>query len=785
MTFELKTFQAKASRQIADRYLAYATDENRPAMGKRPMPFFQALSSMTGSGKTAMLAQAVAEMRAMLPNSGVEPVVLWMSKAVSVVEQTKINFLAGGRYSSLIDGFRVLSAKDLDGKALEDGSVPLMLVLTTGVFNNKDAEGGNLNFHQPNEDRFGGESPWAVLGSRKAGQERRHLFVVYDESHNLSEQQTDLLEGIQPDAYLMASATLRFPDSFVEDVIRPYERWAAKAYPGVVMPEFTVVDSRVVVENALVKRHIHFDGTTSSMERCVDELLAQMEVLDSQAQPHGITPKAIYVCDTNMVADEGADDPGLAFEMRRSPMIRIWRHLVARGVDPLTIAIHSSELKVDASSKPAGFNLFGKAGDFQDFHAGDFRHIIFNKSLQEGWDDPECYLGYIDRSIGSRLRVEQIIGRVLRQPLQRHFDNPLLNMAQFFIRVDKKETFSSVVDAVKEKLATGLPSDFLNSSFSGDGLERNVEERPRLTPALGMVNIELGLAVQGIAKLFPPLCTFSDGDSVSLGKSEKMKKVVDITTAELVDKTCWTTVEAVTRKVSLRWLISLRIRELSHRVLNVTDTTDAMFDRKVHFGSLMDGMVSKAAKDAVAIYSRFASLDYNSDSEMSFPVSSVRPSTAVSFNHSVYERYSGMNGFERGFAKALDGFSARALENGEGEIVWHRNPSTDGGYRIPLVDDGETANFFPDFLVWRNGVVFCLDTKGGHLLGEAVRRKLFDIKEGDTTRLKTRFVSKGKQSSVDEKPSGDGYTVWLFKNNVEFPVQCDGFDDAVEAALQG
>ena len=33
--------------------------------------------------------------------------------------------------------------------------------------------------------------------------------------------------------------------------------------------------------------------------------------------------------------------------------------------------------------------------------AGNFRHIIFNLSLQEGWDDPECCFAYIDKQIGS------------------------------------------------------------------------------------------------------------------------------------------------------------------------------------------------------------------------------------------------------------------------------------------------------------------------------------------------------------------------------------------------
>ena len=42
------------------------------------------------------------------------------------------------------------------------------------------------------------------------------------------------------------------------------------------------------------------------------------------------------------------------------------------------------------------------------------RHIIFNQALQEGWDDPEAYLCYFDEQTKSYVRIQQIVGRVLR-----------------------------------------------------------------------------------------------------------------------------------------------------------------------------------------------------------------------------------------------------------------------------------------------------------------------------------------------------------------------------------
>lgn len=786
MTIDLKTFQARAARQVVDRYVAFANHDERPGTRKRLNPYFQALSSITGSGKTPMLAQAVAELRlAMLGNC--EPVVLWMSKARSVVAQTNLNFSSGGKYASLIDGFRVVSPKELDGKLISDASAPLLITLTTGLFNQEAKGDGTLNFHQPNEDRFGGKSPWDVLKERKTGEFRRPLIVVYDEAHNLSEQQTGLLEQLEPEAYLMASATLIYPRSFIEDVIKPFNRWAEKHLKEIVFSteapfETTIVCSKAVVGDGLIKKHIQFDGTTASMESCLSALLSQYRHLEREAKSIGITPKAIYVCDTNIVKGEEMDDPGVAFEFRKSPMIRVWRHLVEAGVDPKTIAIYTSQLDIDPSSKPVDFNLFGKKeADFYTFHAGNFRHIIFNQSLQEGWDDPECYLGYIDKSMESRIQIEQIIGRVLRQPKAKHYENPDLNAAQFFIRVDRKETFSSVVESVQNKLGASLPTDFFRKNYSDRDVETAIPIHPKFTPSLGMVNIDLRNAAEKINALLPPLCQFKEDDRVASGKSEVSIQRLDVETGDLVERAAWEADTTETRRVRLRWLIATRIREISHRVLNITDTADKRFDLPVQFGSQIDRLIMVAAKEAVRLYREHASLDYNHEAEVAFPSIWIRPSKSVNFDNAVFERYSGLNEFELKFARALDALPARHSYK---EMIWHRNPSSDGGYAIPLLDDGETANFYPDFIVWHKDLVYCLDTKGRHLLDESVRRKLFDIKEGRTTKLVTRFITKGKQSSIDEKPIKEGYTVWRFKDNREYPVACDTLDEAAEKALE-
>jgi type III restriction enzyme len=57
----------------------------------------------------------------------------------------------------------------------------------------------------------------------------------------------------------------------------------------------------------------------------------------------------------------------------------------------------------------------------------------------------------------STIQVEQVIGRVLRQPGAQHYEAEVLNTANFYVRVDSKTVFADVVDEVSKRLAVDLP----------------------------------------------------------------------------------------------------------------------------------------------------------------------------------------------------------------------------------------------------------------------------------------------------------------------------------------
>jgi type III restriction enzyme len=788
---ELKVFQNESAKLISDRYSFYANHSDRPRKGNKPRPFFQALSAITGAGKTPILAQAVSHIRLLFD---AEPIVLWMSKAKSVVAQTLTNFSEGGKYHEILDGFRVINIQDLRPELIADGSSPLIVMTTTGLFNNKDQFEGALNIYKRDQDVYGNLSAWERLIERADNGKRRPLFIVYDEGHNLSEQQTELLSELEPDAYLLASATLKLPSKFQKSVIQHIKNWVEETNDNESFqrlmatnengePEAqrfitTLVDSEKVVKAELVKKAIQFDGSTSPMERCIDDLMKRLSIIDNEIKMRslGFKPKAIYVCKTNITDDGEKDDASKPFIYRQAPPIRIWRYLVEeKSVSPKDIAIYA-DLHFVEGNKPDEVKLFSKGeNDFDEFSCGNYQHIIFNLSLQEGWDDPACYLAYIDKSMGSSIQVEQVIGRVLRQYDAIHYNNPLLNSAHFFLRVDKQSVFIETIGKVKKKLQSeGAPIEITEnfSSLPSSNAE-DIEPKDDVKVALHNIFVDSTEAEERIASLVDDFPVFTEDDANTVGEAHTATQVLDLVHLDQDKNIVEWKPSGHTNPVRLRWLVTTAIRSRSSSALAIVNLKDPKFDVRVQVQSRANKQAELLAKNIVEVFYQHADLSYDSVQPFKFGIIRV-PKSATSFKNGLYPRYTGFNKFELKAAEALDRING---------IVWHRNPSS-GGFHIPLLSEGETGSFFPDFIIWKKGIVYCIDTKGGHLLSDAVARKLFDIKENGKTKVVVRFISEGKQTKLREKSLKGGFTVWKMKTGTPMPIHSDDIDKAVSECIR-
>ena len=770
---ELLEFQRQAADTIADRYAEYWED---PAISGRrnalrALPFFQSLASITASGKTVILAAAVADIAAGLP---VKPIVLWISRGKVVVEQSYANLAEGGRYHHLLGDAAVRPLVEYDKTDVAEATRPLVYFATVGTFNQKDKDQGSRLIYKCDIDTTD-QSTWDALKDRLDHGQHRPLIVVYDEAHNLSDQQTDLLLELDPQALLMASATMRLPARLASEI---QELKAKTGHDeGWLVTE---VDARAVADAGLVKSTVLLAGYKSPMEETLDALIEDLHQAETDATAYGLpgTPKAIYVSQTNIVEGNAyqTDNPKQPFPQRQAPPILIWRYLVEHhGVDPNTIAVYCT-LKFDRNYPPPDdFHLLkGGDSDYQNFVAGDFRHVIFNLSLQEGWDEPLAYFAYIDKSMESRVQVEQIIGRVLRQPGVRHYASERLNTAHLYVRVDRNAVFDSLIKEVGQRLRSEAPAVKFHTKSPGKA--KPTELQPRETREVPGTGYDTTDAIEPITQLIAQFTDYRDDTRNTEG--EGARRVITRTVG--VDAETEAQWESYKRSsiVSARWLFTREVRRLFQNALGIAPTSDPKFDALIGVGSPAYTHIQALARQVVDAYLDNVYLKQRKPDPYRVGPQLVRADEMVRYQHSLHEGYDGLNQLERDFADALDRLGS----------AWCRNPSR-SGYGIPLVTPGTTRTFYPDFLVWPNDDVFAIDTTGGHLLADKAARKLLAIQApaGVSSRIVIRFVSEGSWSATPQPQQEDseGFTVWdLSPNQERRAVHVQDLDAAAARAVR-
>ncbi len=777
---ELFDFQHRAVATITTRFGDYLSRRPGKVVGPKLTytPFYQALASITASGKTVVMAETVSEL---LPVLHVKPVVLWLSKGRVVVDQTQANLT--GKYQHLLAGYEdVKLLADFDREDVADESLALIYLATVGTFNQKSKDKGSLKLFQSDIDNAAAErSTWTALKDRLTSTgTRRPLLIVYDEAHNLSDQQTQLLMELEPDGFILASATPKLPQAIVRVTteLRDALGWNDNDLT-------TYVASKDVVDAGLVKRQVLLGGYAAPMEETIDDLLADMAKAD-EAVDHlgvGMTPKAIYVCRTNIVEGNAnqTDDPKRPFDQREAPPIVIWRYLVdEKGIDPGEIAVYTSALKFDKTypAHPDFIQFKGGDADYANFVGGNFRHIIFNLGLQEGWDDPEVYFAYVDKSMQSTIQVEQIIGRVLRQPNAEHYEDELLNTANFYVRVDAKGVFAELVKNVGERLGDELPEVHI-SSYDPKQKNKPVPYPPSEPREVPHVWRDPSAARDPIAKVIKDDLMDFRGDKSANVRGAGAKALVQQRIGEGQDAEVEWVERDHSNPVSARWIFQTAVRRQFPLALQITASDDPKFDAMIEIGSAADSHVRKIADEIVRLYLQNVVLKQNLLNPFVVGDVLVDPSNEVKFNNALHKAYSGLNKtLELPFVTELD----------KQKVTWCRNSSR-SGYPIPLLSPGQSKNFYPDFLAWRGKNVFAIDTKGEHILESELGRKLLAIEPHPKakTKLIVRLVSRGtwEAAPTPVRKTGDGFTVWALSHTHALkPVKCRSLEEAVKTSLK-
>ena len=410
-----------------DAQLAYRAHWD--AQGATKMPGYQAsihsapqvcAKVPTAGGKTFIGLHAVSSIfKSLQKRQGDARLCLWLVPSLSILDQVlralrnpnhpyrqSLNRLFEGRVS-ILDKRDLLSGH-LSRDEVEDGLVLAVLTYDSLKARNKD----DRKLYQENsalDDLSStavvmddGIDPFSLVASMAGLQP----VIIVDESHNVtSSLSQDMLRNLNPSFVFELTATPRAGANIISFV------------DALVMRDQHMVKLPVIVRN--------LPSRSSVIAHAID-LRARLESESQAEELQGgayIRPIVLIQAESKNKADAQSFDKVKA-ELLEHGIVEDWIKIKTADRDEL------SGLDLMSPSCPVRF-------------------IITVNALKEGWDCPFAYVlaTLADRS--SPVDVEQILGRILRQPYVRAHGHEPLNMSYVL-------TASSVFSQALERIVAGL-----------------------------------------------------------------------------------------------------------------------------------------------------------------------------------------------------------------------------------------------------------------------------------------------------------------------------------------
>ncbi len=366
----------------------------------------------TAGGKTFIACNALKPIFSHL--KGLEnKAVVWLVPSVSILEQT-INALKDTshpyrtRLDTNFNGNVVVYAKEdlITGASFNPTSVQNQLSVIVLSFDSlRTAKKDNRKLHEANGALMGfnGEQENSVV-SVIAG---LSPVIVVDESHNAqTDLSYDMLANLNPSFILDLTATPRKNSNIVSFV------------NALELKKENMVKLPVIVYN----RNEH--------EEVIDSAIKLRKVLEAEAQREQketgkyIRPIVLFQ------AQPRTGEENITFD-------KIKKALIASGIP-------DEEIKIKVSGNDELRDVKLNSPDCK------VRYIITVNALKEGWDCPFAYILATLADKSSVVDVEQILGRVLRQPHVVKHKSYLLN-SSYVITASRRfeETLDKIIDSLK------------------------------------------------------------------------------------------------------------------------------------------------------------------------------------------------------------------------------------------------------------------------------------------------------------------------------------------------
>ena len=444
--FEAKEYQ----QQVLDSVSAYfhACHVQNPSMAfyemtgvsyhalkgfDKEMPYF-CLRVPTGGGKTWLAAKSVSIINRQFLKNTPHSVILWLVPSNQIREQTLKNLQNPGSplHSALLEAGAITvlnleEAKSVTPATLNTSTV--IIVATRQAFQVKDENdrkvyesNGALMGHFDNlspQQLKDVQEDNAIVYSLANALKLRRPFVIVDEAHNnRTELGFDTLAKFNPSGIMELTAT--------PDLIKT---------PSNVLHSVSAVELKA---EQMIKLPIILDIKPNPQE-CLNYAIIQLETLQKLADKEH-QQGAAYLRPIMLIQAE-ARHSEISIDVQKVKQSLLEHHNIPEN----QIVIATGEEKGIAElSKNYPFGIMDKKCPV--------KYVITQKALAEGWDCSFAYVLASMAQVHSSTAVEQLLGRILRQPNAISRLTPELNQSYAFV---VSRNFSETASALRDSLVKG------------------------------------------------------------------------------------------------------------------------------------------------------------------------------------------------------------------------------------------------------------------------------------------------------------------------------------------
>lgn len=391
----------------------------------------------TGGGKTLIALASIKRFFDTIPRS--PQFVVWLVPSDPIKEQTYSNLTnpehpyrqqLNADYSGNVEVFTSEEIQRRESIRISSLKTHLtILIMNYQAIRTENPLDRKLFKYNPNMEEFGVDLTGRVPASfdRKsvmAGVHYLSPYVVLDEGHNaISDLSIEMLNNLNPACVLELTAT---PIEDTSNVL-------------------SFVDARTLKDENMIKIPLFLWGRVNVRD-VIDKSIRMRKVLEEMAKDEEqvsgryIRPIVLFQAPPNLQSSN----------MNYEKLVEI---LTAPEPDGYNIS--KDELAIRVGDGKGLHTVDGVKYETSDLMKRDcpIRFIVTVNALKEGWDCPFAYILASLASRGKDVEVEQIVGRILRQPYaERCTSHPQLNES-FVITCSEKfyDTVTRVTDILKKE----------------------------------------------------------------------------------------------------------------------------------------------------------------------------------------------------------------------------------------------------------------------------------------------------------------------------------------------